>query len=82
MSILSDAQKSELYGRLLGLNREPAPAQAAAPERVAPVGTAADQEPLRLAGFSLANLTQQNILVGTAIVLALIGGYGILRKAF
>lgn len=50
MSILTDAQKSSLVGRLLGVPEQGNAANA--PERVAPTGTTVGTEPRLLAGMA------------------------------
>ena len=57
MSILSDAQKTALFGRLLGLPSEPTGAASAVPERVAPTGTVAGVEPAVIAQQITSNPT-------------------------
>ena len=73
MSILSDAQKNALVGRLLGIPEQPASANST--EKVPPTGTVAGTEPL-----SLANATSNKGLLLVAGVLAVLGVVFLARK--
>lgn len=82
MAVLSSEQRQALVGRLLGLESKPPAASVAetvAPERVAPSGTVAGTEPSLLAKFQGQSL-QNQILLGTAAVLAVLGALWAIRK--
>lgn len=66
MSLLTDAQKSSLVGRLLGVPQDGA--AASVPERVAPTGTARGTEPALLA--SMAQNRTVLIIGGVLLVVA------------
>lgn len=78
MSILTDAQKSALFGRLLGLPSQPNPVAAAVPERVAPTGTVAGTAPATLANAVASNKVVQYALIGGAVLAVVL----VARKLF